>query len=365
MNGKLQFRNSYIESIDGIDYLSLDEKNYYDTGFATGILLAKSGYKIIKLLRNPLVKILLWLLYLKYKIRIKGVSIPEEYQDELNGCADAIKVRYKYLLFINLIYEIKGCSGFAFYNPDGTLLLAHNTDVPEFWAKFAMRYMKPLVTKVSIPGKNCFVHVSHPLMLGALNGYNDKGIAISSHDAGGVYAKIIKGNTSASCAVKIILESAKNLTDVQEIARRNPTYYPRIMIVASEKENLTSILEEYPSDYNFINAKGCPYIFSTNHYQSQKMRQYHREFKKGSLDRLTCLMGSLSGKKTLSVQEAIEILKDHRNGIQRDTTGYSIANIGTIQSFVFDITNGCIYISNSNKLPVSLHGNFVKVHALL
>ena len=93
------------------------------------------------------------------------------------------------------------------------------------------------------------------------------------------------------------------------------------------------------------------------------MRKYHREIKKGSLDRLTCLQGSLSGKNNLSIQEAIEILKDHRNGIQRDTTGYSIANIGTFQSFVFDVTRGEVYISNGKKLPVPLNGEFIKINA--
>ena len=364
MNGKITFSNSSLESINGIDYLRLREESHYKTGLAAGNLFVKSNYKIIRLLKNPFVNIILWFLRLKYEKKIPEVRIPKEYQDELRGCAEATKIPYKYLLLINLIYEIRGCSGFAFFNPDGSLLLGHNTDVSKMLAKLALRYMKPLVTDVSIPGKNNFVHVAMPLILGAINGFNDKGIAVSSHDAGGIYAKVVKNNTSTSCLVKMVLENAESLAEVQKTAQENLAYYPGIMIVASARERKASILEAYPSDFDFVSFKNTSYIFSANHYQSDKMRKYHREVKKGSLDRLTCLQGSLSGKNILSVQEAIQILKDHRNGIHRDTTGYSIANIGTFQSFIFDVTRSKVYISNGKKLPVPLHGNFVKISAL-
>ena len=363
MDEKITFSNSYIQSIAGIDYLNLREKNHYKTGFAAGNLFVKSDYKIIILLNNPFVKIILWFLHLKYEKKISGIHIPKEYQEELRGCAEATKIPYKYLLLINLIYEIRGCSGFVFFSSDGSLLLGHNTDVSKILAKLALRYMKPLVTNVSIPGKNNFVHIVIPLILGAMNGFNDKGIAVSSHDAGGIFAKVVKNNTSTSCLVKMVLENAESLADVQKIAQENLAYYPGIMIVASEREHKASILEAYPSDFDFLSFEKHSYVFSANHYQGEKMRKYHREIKKGSLDRLTCLQGSLSGKNNLSIQEAIEILKDHRNGIQRDTTGYSIANIGTFQSFVFDVTRGEVYISNGKKLPVPLNGEFIKINA--
>lgn len=361
---KKVFNNSYIESISGIDYLYLREENHYKTGLAAGTLFVKSDYKIIRLLKNPSLKIILWFLNLAYQSRSETVRVPQEYQDELRGYAEAVKIPYKYLLLINLIYEIRGCSGFAFFNPDGSLLLGHNTDVSNSLAKLALRYLKPLVINVSIPGKNNFVHISLPFMLGAINGFNDKGVGVSSHDAGGIYHKVVKNNTSTSCLVKIVLENSKNLADVHQIAQVNPAYYPVIIIVASTREHKAFILEAYPSDLNFTTEESSA-IFSTNHYQSSKMRRHHGIVKKGSLDRLSCLEEILSEKNSLSVQEAIETLKDHRNGIQRDTTGYSIANIGTFQSFVFDVMKRDIYISNGKKLPVSLYGSFVKISASL
>ena len=136
------------------------------------------------------------------------------------------------------------------------------------------------------------------------------------------------------------------------------------MIVASAQERKAFVLEAYPSDFDFASFDHSSYVFSANHYQSNKMRQYHREVKKGSLDRLICLQQNLSGKINLSIQEVIDILKDHRNGIQRDTTGYSIANEGTLQSFVFDVTNREIFISNGRKPPVPLTGEYINIKAM-
>ena len=66
-------------------------------------------------------------------------------------------------------------------------------------------------------------------------------------------------------------------------------------------------------------------------------------------------------KKDISIDEAITVLKNTQHGTKRDTTGHSVANEGTFQSFIFDVTNHNVYISNGNKVPVPLYGNFVKI----
>lgn len=361
---KLTFNNSYLESIKGIDYLNLNEENHYKTGFAAGSLFVKANYKIINFLKNPFVKIILKFLYFKHKTRMQTIRVPEEYLEELRGYSQSTKIPYEHLLLINLIYEIRGCSGFAFFNPDGILLMGHNTDVFKMLAKIMLRYFKPLIMDVKIPGKNKFVHVSYPFFVGAANGFNEKGIATSSHDSN-ANRKVVSNNTSVASIVRIILEKAQKMDDVSKIAGNNSSYIPANILIASGQEHKFSILEVYPSDFSFYTVADNSSITITNHYQSKKMQQYHKGIKKGSLDRLICLKESLFGKNYLSVQEAIEILKDHRNGLQRDTTGYSVANIGSFQSFVFDVTKGDIYISNGNKLPVPLSGEFVKISTKL
>ncbi|MSU55997.1 MAG: hypothetical protein EXS51_01670 [Candidatus Taylorbacteria bacterium] len=364
MKIKLKFNNSYLESISNVDYLSLNEENHYKTGFAAGTLFVKANYKIIKLLKNPFIKMILKFLYSKHKKRMQGIRVPEEYLEELRGYSESTKISYEHLLLINLRYEIRGCSGFAFLNPDGSLLVGHNTDASKILAKVMLRYFNPLIVSVQIPGKNKFVHVSYAFFIGAANGFNEQGIATSSHDSGSIHHKVVANNISAASLVRVILEKAQSIDGVSKVVQENFSYIPANILIASEKEHKFSVLEAYPSDFSFTVIANQSWVAVTNHYQSDKMQKYHKAIKKGSSDRLTCLHKILSGKNNFSIKEAIETLKDHRNGVQRDVTGYSIANMGTFQSFVLDVTKKDIYISNGNKLPVPFSGDFIKISTM-
>jgi hypothetical protein len=69
----------------------------------------------------------------------------------------------------------------------------------------------------------------------------------------------------------------------------------------------------------------------------------------------------IDNRKHLSYPEFIEILKDHRNGMKYPDGRQSITNEGTYQSFIFDLTNKLIFMSNGDKQPVSLTGKYVKI----
>ena len=360
MNKKITFNNSSIESIDGVDYLVLREADYYKTGLSYGTLLIQSKNKLIILFKSLKIRILFSILHFFKKEKLCSINVPEQYKEELRGFAEASGIKYEHLLLANLIYEI-GCSGFAFFNSDKSLLVGHNTDTMKPLANLLLRKANPLIISVSIPGKNSFTTISLPGFFGVANGFNEKGIAISSHDASNLYHKRVLGNTSSACVLRMILEEANGIKDVEKIARDNPAYYPGLMLIASEKEQSFGILELYPSEVNFISMTGQHYAYTANHYHSEKMKKFHEEIKIGSIKRYEYLGECFIGKKSLSIDEAIMILKNTKHGIKRDTTGHSVANEGTFQSFVFDVTNRDTYISNGKKLPVSLHGNFVKV----
>ena len=363
MNQRITFGNSYLESISGIDHLNLREKNHYETGFAAGNLFIESNNKMIRLFKNPFAKIVLWCLYLKHKNKIHDIRVPKEYQDELKGYAEATKIPYKYLLLLNLIYEVKGCSGFAFFNPDKSLLVGHNTDAFKLLGKFLLNKTNPLVVSISVPGKNFFTHISLPGFIGVANGFNNRGIAISAHDAGNIYHKTVVGNTSTSCVLRMLLEKSDSLENISKIAHNNPPYLPGIVLVASERERGFGILEVYPTKINFVRKPENNYAFSANHYHSSEMKEHHKSIESGSIKRYDYLEGYFLNREGLTIGEAIDILKNTDHGIKWDKTGgqRSVANEGTFQSFVFDVTKDEVYISNGKKLPVSLHGNFVKI----
>ena len=358
---KIIFSNSYLQSIEGIDYLNLREENYYKTGLACGNLLIKSNNKSIFFLKNFISKIIFSIVYFLKNKELYTIRVPQQYQEELRGFSESTGIKYKHLLLLNLYYEM-GCSGFIFFNPDGSLLVGHNTDLLKLLSKFLLKRTNPLVMSVSIPEKNTFTTVSLPGFVGVANGFNNSGIAISSHDVGNLYWTKVPGNVSASCVLRMILEDAKSIDDVLKIAKDNPAYYPGLMIIVSEKERKSGILELYPTDFNFIPLSEQNYAYTANHYHSEKMKKYHKEIELGSMKRHEFLSKCLSTKKALDVNGAIEILKDTTHGIKRSApTGYSVANDWTFQSFVFDVGKGEVYISNGRRPPVSLYGNFVKI----
>lgn len=357
---KFTFSNSYIESIEGIDYLSLNEENHYKTGFAAGTLFIRSKNQLIFFFKSSLVKIIVSILCFFKKKKLFKITVPPQYLEELKGFSEATGINYKHLLLANLIYEI-GCSAFAYLNSDGSLLVGHNTDTMKWLANFLLRKTRPLVVSISIPGKNSFTHISLPGFFGAANGFNDKGIAISSHDAGDLYSKIVPDNIAAASLLRMLLEEAESLDEVSNIAVRHPVYYPGICLVASEREQKFGILEMYPSDMNFIFITGEKYAYTANHYHSTKMQKYHKIIKAGSLKRFEYLGECFVNRNSLNIDEATTILKDTRHGTKWDTTGHSVTNEGTFQSFILDVKNRNIYISNGNKVPVSLHGDYVKI----
>jgi len=354
------YSDSHLEFIKGVGHLKLDEENHYKNGFAAGTIFSKAHFRIIDLLKNPILKIILTLLYLKYKNRLETIRFPQEYHDELRGYADSTKIPFKHLLLLNLIYEIVGCSSFAFFNKDGSLLVGHNTDEREYMAGFIFRYIKPLVFCVKIPGKEIFTHISGPLFVGALNGFNESGIVIASHYVDGAHKKVVEKNFSTGCFARTILENASDLKIVREIAENDFTYMPANFLVVSFREKKITTLEVYPSDHNFSILSDHKAMM-TNHFQSSRMRQYHQSIFKGSLARFACFEKIFSGKDNLSVLEAISVMKNHRNGLRRHDTGFSITNAGTFQSFVFALPRGDTYISNGEKLPVSLYGELIKI----
>ena len=360
-----KYGNSYLEHINGVDYLYLREENHYQTGFTAGILFTQSRARIIPFLKNPFTKIFFKTLSLTYKRRLHRIELPKDYRDELQGCSDATKIPYGSLRLLSLIYEVWGCSTFAFFNPDGSLIISHNTDLPAIVGKFILRYSQPLVTNVTIPGKNNFVHISYPLFVGVTNGFNEKGISINSHDIKEVFAKIVEKNLSTSAFSRMILEKSENLEDVLKIAKNNSTYLPVNFLVASEKERKFLHLEMHPSDYHFTVSSNHSTVHITNHFLSEKMKHYHSGIPKSSAKRLKSMEEILSMKKSLTVEEAIDTLKDKRNGLKREGTGKSLTNVGTFQSFVFDVTKREVHISNGRKLPVTLNGKFIKISAPL
>lgn len=358
-----KYKNSSININNGITYLKLNEKDHYSTGYAYGRLLVVSKNPIIKLMKNPFFKSFLSILYTITKRHYKYIRIPTEYLDEIRGYADSTGIKYKHIFLLNFGFDVLTrygfhCSTISFFNKD-SVLVGRNTDLPPFTARTSVKYAKSIIVDVSIPKKRRFTHVTPPLFVGSLNGFNDKGIAVNSHQIRAIKEVIKNDRLSTPLLVRMLLENTDDLKSAERIANKNITTRAINVIVTSREERKSIILEVHPDKMNVINNKthtSCVTYFKSKHMQ--KLHTGPIELPKIRLK----LMDELIDKHdNLSYDKFIEILKDHRNGLKYPLGRRSITNAGTYQSFIFDLTHKIIIMSNGDKIPVSLTGEYVKI----
>ncbi len=77
--------------------------------------------------------------------------------------------------------------------------------------------------------------------------------------------------------------------------------------------------------------------------------------------RLASMQALMTENRQPDATALIGMLQDQRNGLAHKTSGRSLTNHGTFQSFLFDLTRRRIRISNGLKRPVSLNCEFIEV----
>ncbi|GEM_PF-6749692 len=361
----IKYSKSSIEKIKGIDYLKLKEKDYYSTGYAYGILLIKSKNPMIKILKNPFVKIFLSTLYAITKKHYKNIRIPKEYLDEIRGYSDSTGISYKHLFLLNFGFDVLTrygfhCSTISFFNKKN-VLVGRNTDVPPHVAIVSLKYAKSIIVDVAIPGKKRFTHVSIPLFVGALNGFNEDGIAVNSHQIREVNEEIKDNRLATSVLVRVALEESNNLKSAEQVIRKNITTRSLNVMITSKKERKSKILEIHPHNIGIINNKNDIHTCCVTYFQTAHMQKLHNGPSERPKIRIKLMQDLVDKHKEMSYNNLIEILKDHRNGLKYPEGKRSITNEGTFQSFILDLTNNVIIISNGDKRPVSLSGEYVKI----
>jgi predicted choloylglycine hydrolase len=360
---QFKYSHSSISINNGIGYLKLNEKDYYSTGYAYGKLLVISKNPSVKMMKSVPGKIIFSTLYAITKKHYKNIRIPKEYLEEIRGYSDATGIAYNHLFLLNFGFDVLTrygfhCSTISFFNKD-SVIVGRNTDVPPRMAILALKYAKSLVVDVTIPGKKRFTHVSMPMFVGALNGFNEEGIAVNSHQIRFIKEVVKDGRLSTPLLVRMLLENISDLKSAEYIAKDNITTRALNISVTSKKERKSIILEIHPDKMNVIKCDS--HTCCVTHFKSKHMQKLHNASLERPKTRLELMEKLLSKYQHLSYDNLIEILKDHRSGLKYPEGKKSITNEGTFQSFIFDLTNNVIIISNGDKRPVSLTGEYVKI----
>lgn len=359
----IRFENSWLETRSGIRYIRLNEADHYRTGYAFGRLMQMSDDPVLRLLKH---RFLGWLVSFGAFVSRRffaNIRIPECYLEEIRGYADSTGIPYAQLYFLNFCFDVLKkfgfhCSTLVFFNPD-SVLIGRNTDLHPWLAALALRFTRPTITDVSIPGKNRFSHVSIPFFVGALNGFNQSGMAVNSHQIINVRETTNGPRLATPLLMRMLLEQADDLSGAETLVRQNPTLRSLNVVVTSERERKAVVLEVNPERVNVMPEAAA--VCCATHFASATMGKLHDGPIGTSQARLASMQALMTENRQPDATALIGMLQDQRNGLAHKTSGRSLTNHGTFQSFLFDLTRRRIRISNGLKRPVSLNCEFIEV----
>jgi predicted choloylglycine hydrolase len=362
-SNRVRFENSWLEIRSGIRHLRLNEADHYRTGYAFGRLMQMSDDPILRLLKH---RFLGWLVSFAAFVSRRffaNIRIPECYLDEIRGYADSTGIPYAQLYFMNFCFDVLKkfgfhCSTLVFFNPKA-VLIGRNTDLHPWLAALALRFTLPTVTDVSIPGKHRFSQVSIPFFVGALNGFNQSGIAVNSHQIIHVRETADGPRLATPLLMRMLLEQANDLAGAEALVRQNPTLRSLNVVVTSETERRAVVFEVNPAQVNALSEAGG--VCCATHFASTTMGKLHDGPIGTSQARQASMLAMMAENRQPDAPALIGMLQDQRNGPAHRTSGRSLTNHGTFQSFLFDLTHRRILVSNGLKRPVSLSGEFIAV----
>lgn len=362
-SNRVRFENSWLEIRSGIRCIRLNEADHYQTGFAYGRLMQLSDDPILRLLKHRFLGWLVSFAAIVSRRFFANIRIPECYLDEIRGYADSTGIPYAQLFFMNFCFDVLKkfgfhCSTLVFFNPDA-VLIGRNTDLHPWLAALALRFTRPTVADVSIPGKHRFSHVSIPFFVGALNGFNQLGIAVNSHQIIHARETTDGSRLATPLLMRMLLERASDLAGAAELVRQNPTLRSLNVVVTSETERRAVVFEVNPAQVNALSAADS--VCCATHFASPTMSKLHDGPIGTSQARLASMQAMMAENRRPDASALIGMLQDQRNGLAHRTSGRSLTNHGTFQSFLFDLTHRRILVSNGLKRPVSLSGEFIEV----
>jgi predicted choloylglycine hydrolase len=363
MNQPYTFGQSTLKIGDGIWLLRVRENSYFESGLAIGTLLAQGDYPAVRLFKKRLTRALVGILYFITKRDFRRVRIPERYLEELQGSAQGSGLSYKVLFFMNFVFDVLKkygfhCSSVALTEKDVTLV-GRNTDLIPWIARAAVKWFPPVVLDIQVPGKLRCVHVIPGLFLGALSGFNERGLAMMSHQIAATKEKSVAGSLATPLLQRMILEEASNMDDADAVIRNNPIQRCISDLLTSSAEGKSRVYEITPGSIKIIDTEDR-FLCCATHFTDTELTNLQRYKTTVSEGRLA-LMNSLAATTQAVPSEVIAMLRNFDNGLAHTKSGSSPTNEGTYQSMVFDITGRRIFISDGTTLPVSLSGNYQEI----
>ena len=357
------YGGSTLKIRDGIWHLRVQEAGYYESGFAIGRLLSLAEYPAVGFFMRRRIRFLVNLLYAATRRHFASIRIPQRYLEELRGYAEGSGLPYRTLFFMNFVFDILKkygfhCSSVAITEPEATLV-GRNTDLIPWIARAALRWFPPVVLDIAVPGKLRYMHVTPGLFLGVLSGFNERGIAMMSHQIAATREKSVPDSLATPLLQRMILEEGTDMAQVGSVIHANPVQRCVSDLITSSAEGLSRIYEITPEAIKVFDANEA-WLCCATHFTDTELARLQRHETKVSQGRLT-LMNALATKTRAIPEDVIAMLRNYDNGLSHLQSGHSPTNEGTYQSMVFDVTGGRIFVSDGTRLPVSLSGKYREI----
>jgi hypothetical protein len=363
MPRRYAYRRSTLEIKDSIWHLCVRESGYRESGHAIGRLLCLADYPAVRFFKRRSVGFLVSLLYAATKRNFATIRIPERYLEELRGYSEGSGLPYRTLFFMNFMFDVLKkygfhCSSVAIAEP-GATLVGRNTDLIPWIAKAALKWFPPVVLDIGVPGKLRYVHVTPGLFLGVLSGFNERGVAMMSHQIAATRENSVPGTLATPLLQRMILEESANMAQAGAVIHANPIQRCVSDLVTSSDEGTSCVYEITPEAVKVTQANG-PVLCCATHFKDAQLVGLHRHKTTVSEGRLS-LMNALAAKIRPVPEDLIAMLRNYDNGLEHLTSGSSPTNEGTYQSIVFDVTGRRLFVSDGTRLPVSLTGKYREI----
>lgn len=360
---RFRYGNSSLAVENGIWRMQLREDSYYSNGYAVGRLLRDAEYPAIAYCRRYRLVFLFSFLHMLLRPQFDRLRIPARYMEELRGYADATGLSHRALYCMNFLFDVLKrfgvhCSSVAIHKA-GEVLVGRNADFTPWIGRVALKSFPSIIFDVQAPEKLRYVHIAPGLFLGAFNGFNERGIAVLSHQIVPTKEKSVTGNLATPLLQRMLLEEADSLSRAETLARANPVQRCISNLIISGTERRSCVLEIAPLAVARLPQIGS-FLSCVTHFRDKVLSALHRKAPIASKTRLS-LINRLAKQAIPLPASVISILQNCENGIGFKGTGTSPTNEGTFQSFVIDLLRNRLFYSDGQTLPVSLSGSYREI----